>query len=300
MQMHIPVLEDAVLQYLAPQAGDSYLDVTAGYGGHAQRVLERAKSYQDAVLVDRDETAIRHLQDLFAGQEVRIIHNDFVRAAQELVDKDKRFDMILADFGVSSVHLDNSNRGFSFRADAPLDMRMDQSQQLTAADVVNTYSRDELIKILREYGEEYRAPKIVDAIIEARPITTTKQLAETVKTALRVGHQKVHPSTKTFQAIRIAVNDELQQIEEVLPLLVDLLNPRGRLAVISFHSLEDRIVKQYFANKTDMIADEDGSPVELQLLTKKPVTADKDELVSNPRARSAKLRAVAKIKTERS
>jgi 16S rRNA (cytosine1402-N4)-methyltransferase len=179
-------------------------------------------------------------------------------------------------------------------------MRMDQTQDLTAEKVVNTYSQKELIQILRDYGEEYRAPKIVRAIVANRPITTTNQLAEVVKSAAKQGYSKTHPATKTFQAIRIAVNQELEMLKRALPLWEKLLSPDGRLVVISFHSLEDRIVKQYFAERTDGFADSEGHEVSLRKLTKKPITATEEELVLNPRARSAKLRAVAKIKTERS
>lgn len=290
-QQHIPVLLTEVLQALSPQEGETYLDVTAGFGGHAAAVLERTLQYQGSVLVDRDERAIEALRKRFVNQpELKVMHDDFHSAAVDLVEQHKSFDMILADLGVSSVHLDNASRGFSLREDGPLDMRMDTSKPLTAADIVNTYSEDEITKLLQVYGEEPKARTIARKIIESRPLSTTSQLAQLV-TGVWPGYSKVHPATRTFQALRIAVNDELGLLERTLPLLVQLLNPGGRLAVISFHSLEDRIVKRFIADNAG-----DRFDTDLRLLTKGPQTASTDELVLNPRARSAKLRAVVKIK----
>jgi len=292
---HIPVLLEATLDVLAPKQGATYLDLTAGYAGHASRILEATNQYEGSVLVDRDENAINELSKQFGEREVQIMQSDFARAAQQLLDENRTFDIILADLGVSSPHLDNASRGFSFRESGPLDMRMDQSQEIDAYTLVNLAGRNELIRILKDYGDEFRAPKIVDAIISNRPVKTTDQLAKIIERAVnRGGYNKVHPATKTFQALRIAVNDELGQLQQALPKWVELLKPGGRLAVISFHSLEDRIVKQYFADNSDHYE------AELHLLNKKPLSASQDELVLNPRARSAKLRAVAKIKTERS
>ena len=286
---HIPVLSEEVLRVLAPQKGETYLDVTAGYGGHAGLVLERTLNPKGTVLVDRDEQSIEHLTKHFAKDNAEIIHSDFLTAAKQL-DGQKKFDMILADLGVSSVHLDNASRGFSLKTDGPLDMRMDNRQPLTAADIVNTYPEEVLASLLKEYGEEPKARAVAHKIVESRPLKTTHQLA-TIVTNVWPGYSKVHPATRTFQALRIAVNDELGQIQKVLPVLVDLLEPGGRLAIISFHSLEDRIVKQYFAEHSGREYD-----TELENLTKKPITASNTELALNPRARSAKLRAVAKIK----
>lgn len=291
--MHLPVLLPAVLQYLAPQPDESYLDATAGYGGHARAVLERTLQPKRAVLVDRDSNAVHELQHEFAEQGARVVHSDFYRATQQLVDSGKQFDMILADLGVSSPHLDNTIRGFSFMREAPLDMRMDQQQSLTAAEVVNTFDMAELVRILREYGEEPKANRIAQLIVEHRPYQTTTELAAVVAKAWP-GYSRVHPATRTFQALRIAVNDELGLLQRSLPLWESLLSPGGRLAVISFHSLEDRLVKQYFTEHGGERYD-----AHLRLLTKRPVTADPDELVSNPRARSAKLRVAVKIKKER-
>lgn len=285
---HIPVLLDEVLQYLDPKEGDSYLDLTAGYGGHAAEVLKRTKQPEGAVLVDRDANAIKVLEEMFAGQHAEILHKDFYSASQQLTDQGRKFDVILADLGVSSPHLNEANRGFAIAAQGPLDMRMDQSQSLTAAEIVNTYSADELADILDRYGEEPKARRIAQLIVQHRPYATTTELANIVARAWP-GRSKVHPATRTFQALRIAVNDELGLIERSLPLWTELLNPGGRLVVISFHSLEDRLVKRYYAE-----AGADTYEAQLKVLTKRPVTAEQTEVVFNPRARSAKLRAAVK------
>jgi len=278
---------DSVLQYLDPQSGESYLDLTAGYGGHASAILERTEAPTQAMLVDRDSNAIAALQPL-STQGVTLVHQDFLSATKALYAEGKRFDIILADLGVSSPHLDNAARGFAFRANGPLDMRMDQSQSLDAATIVNTYATDDLVRIIKQYGEEPRAKRIAEAIVAARPLTTTQDLAEVIRSVMPKG-SKTHPATKTFQALRIAVNDELELLRAALPLWAGLLKPGGRVGVISFHSLEDRLVKQAFA---ELAGDRYDAP--LQLATKHPVTADEHELVFNPRARSAKLRVAVK------
>ncbi|HSX05485.1 MAG TPA: 16S rRNA (cytosine(1402)-N(4))-methyltransferase RsmH [Candidatus Saccharimonadales bacterium] len=284
---HVPVLLDGVLAHLAPSKGESYLDLTAGYGGHATAILERTKAYSQATLVDRDSHAIAALQTL-AAKGALLIHQDFLSATKALCAEGKQFDIILADLGLSSPHLDNAARGFAFRQDGPLDMRMDQSQSLNAATVVNTYSIDDLVRIIKEYGEEPRAKRIAEAIVAARPLATTQELAEVIRSVMPKG-SKTHPATKTFQALRIAVNDELGLLRAALPLWIDLLKPGGRVGVISFHSLEDRLVKQAFA---ELAGERYDAP--LRLLTKHPVVADEHELFFNPRARSAKLRVAVK------
>lgn len=286
---HIPVLLEAVVHILAPKSGDSYLDLTAGYGGHALQVLAKTGDISKLTLVDRDEHAIKSLQKLEISG-ARLIHQDFASAAKELAEANETFDMILIDLGVSSPHLDNGERGFSFQTDAPLDMRMDNRQKLTAEKLVNHCSHQELAKILREYGEEPKAKRIADGIIAARPISSTLQLANLVEEVYgRRG--KIHPATRTFQALRIAVNEELSQLETVLPLLPDLLNPGGRVAIISFHSLEDRLVKRFFTSENQA-----GYEARLNILTKKPISGATED-VFNRRARSAKLRAAIKINT---
>lgn len=288
---HIPVLLEPVLTYLNPKPGDTYLDVTGGYGGHASAVLERTNNPQGTTLVDRDENAIRVLRETFEGRGVNIRQADFLTASQALQSEGKRFDLILADLGVSSPHLNQASRGFSIQADGPLDMRMDQSQVLTAEKVVNTYPEAELADLIKKYGEEPKARQIASLIVNNRPITTTKELANIVAKAWP-GHSRTHPATRTFQALRIVVNDELELLRKCLPIWIDdLLAPGGRIVVISFHSLEDRIVKDAFKQ-----AGGDRYDASLQILTKKPITGDAQELVFNPRARSAKLRAACKQK----
>lgn len=286
---HVPVLLEDTISILAPKSGESYLDLTAGYGGHASQVLSKLGDTSLMTLVDRDENAIFSLTSSELSS-ARIIHKDFAAAAQGLYESGAKFDIILIDLGVSSPHLDNVERGFSFQAEAPLDMRMDPRQELTASKIVNEYPKDELMTILRSYGEEPRARAVAAAIINNRPIHTTLDLAKIVeKTYGRRG--KIHPATRTFQALRIAVNDELRQLETVLKLLPELLTIGGRAAIISFHSLEDRLVKRAFLNEA-----QSGYEARFKILTKKPISgADHDVL--NRRARSAKLRAVMKINT---
>lgn len=290
---HHPVMVETVLKYLSPKVEESYLDLTAGYAGHVNAILDCTLQPKKAVLVDRDQQAIDFLTKHFKGQAIKIIHQDFLTASQELLVGDNQFDIILADLGVSSPHLDSASRGFSIRHDGPLDMRLDKRQSLTAQEVVNDYSTAELEKLIRRYGEEPRASQIARSIVAHRPITTTSQLAKVVARSWP-GYSKHHPATRTFQAIRIVVNDELHLLEEALPIWIKLLRPGGRLAVISFHSLEDRIVKRILADHSG-----DRYDAELKLLTGRPVTASESEIVLNPRARSAKLRAVVKNKKER-
>lgn len=286
----MPVMLDDALRLLDPAKGESYLDFTAGYGGHAGAVLNITGG--PATLVDRDENAIKHLKSL-GLKDAQLIHQDFASAAKQLVDKKQAFDMVLVDLGVSSPQLDRAERGFSFRAQAPLDMRMDERQEQTAADIANM-RQDELAKIIRLYGEEkpFNARKIAEAIVANRPLKSTSDLAEIVKQTIR-SRGKIHPATRTFQALRIATNDELGQIEQLLPLLPDLLKPGGRVVLISFHSLEDRLVKQYLKSQKEM-----GLEAELEPILKRPIEGSTTD-VHNPRARSAKLRAAVKIKNRK-
>ena len=290
--LHVPVLLQATLDTLQPIQGENYLDLTAGYGGHASRFLDATENYSESVLVDRDDFAIARLSE-FEQKGVRLLHTDFVSAAQTLVEEGKQFSIVLIDLGVSSPQLDMGERGFSFKSNGPLDMRMDRRQEVTASTLVNTLSANELIRIIKQYGEEPHgfAKRIAEAIVlrrKTQPFTMTADLADCIKQNYRGKWTKIHPATRTFQALRIAVNQELRQVEEVLPLLPRLLKPGGRVGVISFHSLEDRLVKNYFREQRDA-----GLEAELQILTKKPldgVTYD----VHNPRSRSAKLRAAVK------
>jgi 16S rRNA (cytosine1402-N4)-methyltransferase len=288
--IHLPVLLDDVVKLLDPQKGESYLDLTAGYGGHASVILEKTGNYHGSVLVDRDDYAIQHLSSL-TTKRAQLMHTDFLSAAKKLVEENKQFDLLLVDLGVSSPQLDQSDRGFSFKNSGPLDMRMDRRQETSAETLVNEASVSELTRIIHEYGDEpfRQAQAIANAIVSARPLQETAELAEVVARTIRGKWGKTHPATRTFQALRIAVNDELQQVEQLLPLIPRLLAPKGRVAIISFHSLEDRLVKRYFKDQRDA-----GFEAELTELTKKPIAGNLHD-VHNPRARSAKLRAAVKI-----
>jgi len=290
LNQHIPVLLEPVLRYLQPKVGDSYLDLTAGYGGHAERILERTLQPSNSTLVDRDQQAIAYLGTKFADSGIQIIRQDFLGASRKLQSEGRQYDLILADLGVSSPHFDNASRGFSLKNEGPLDMRMDEAQNVTAEMIVNNYTEAELRQLICEYGEEPRATSIARMIVECRPITTTTELANVIAKAWPE-HSRIHPATRTFQAIRIAVNGELDQIRQSLPIWVDLLAPGGRIVIISFHSLEDRIVKRFFNEMTGNRYD-----AVLTLLTKHPIKAESNEIALNPRARSAKLRAAAKQK----
>ena len=282
---HKPVLLSEVLQVLAPNSGESYLDLTAGYAGHASAILDVTQNYKNATLVDRDDYAVKVLTEKYESESVEILHMDFYNAALQLLQCGKTFDMILADFGVSSPQLDKAERGFSFSSDGPLDMRMDKSQELTASTIVNTYPERELVEIFERYGElsAGSARKVANLILSFRKnkrFETTRELSDLISRDKKA---------QVFQAIRIVVNDELSIIEKTLPLIPRLLNPKGRVAIITFHSLEDRLVKEYFAKESHL-----GEESEFKLINKKPITAEKLELVNNPRSRSAKLRAAMK------
>jgi 16S rRNA (cytosine1402-N4)-methyltransferase len=281
---HIPVLLEEVLKLLNPKQGDHYLDLTAGWGGHASKIIELVGAEGSSYLVDRDENSVEHLKKTFPASNVNVIRGDFLSASKALAAEGKKFDVILADLGLSSPHVDDASRGFSFAKSGPLDMRMDARQTRTAADIVNDASEEELARILYEYGELKRARKLTKKIVQHRPYTLTTELAEVIAEATPK-RGRIHPATQVFQALRIAVNDELKQLEDSLPLWVSMLNAGGRLGVISFHSLEDRLVKRAFKNYGGKRYD-----ASLQTVTKKPVVPSEQEIVFNPRARSAKLR----------
>jgi len=289
--VHTPVLLGETLRFLNPKPGESYLDLTAGMGGHTAAILELTQAPQKVVLVDKDPAAVEILCKKF--KDLEILQSDFLSASQKLAEQGRTFDLVLADLGVSSLHLNEGQRGFSFVRPGPLDMRMDPAQSLNAEQIVNSWDEQKIADLLKTYGQERKARPIAAKIVANRPIHTTDQLATIVASVYRF-RSKIHPATRTFQALRVAVNDELAQLEQSLPLWLELLAPGGRLCVISFHSLEDRLVKQAFKE-----AAEEGYEAEIQLLTKKPVTAQSDEIVLNPRARSAKLRAVVKIKNRK-
>jgi 16S rRNA (cytosine1402-N4)-methyltransferase len=286
---HVPVLLDAVYGALCPIQGENYLDLTAGYGGHASKFLGTTENYADSVLVDRDEYAIEQLEP-FARKGVTLLNTDFAAAAKALVGEGRQFNIVLVDLGVSSPQLDMGERGFSFTHNGPLDMRMDRRQKVSAETLVNTATKDELFRIIREYGEEPTgsARRIAQAIVDHRPFYATEALARRIKQTYVGKWKKIHPATRTFQALRIAVNEELRQIEEMLPLIPALLKKGGRVGIISFHSLEDRLVKRYFGEQKNA-----GYEAELDIVTKKPLAGDIYD-VHNPRSRSAKLRVAVK------
>lgn len=288
-ELHRPVLLSEVLEVLQPKPGESYMDLTAGYAGHASEILDVTRNYNDSLLVDRDKNAIRVLRARFQDRPLRIEKADFYSAVLQEIECGNAFDMVLLDFGVSSPQLDRAERGFSFGKDGPLDMRMDQEQELDASVIVNKWRESEIVGILERYGEEKPgfAKMLARAIVHGRPWKSTLELGEALKKYGRGG--KIHPATRTFQAIRIAVNDELGQIERTLGLLPRVLKSGGRVAIITFHSLEDRLVKDWMREET-----EKGEESQIRILTKKPITAGNEELFINPRARSAKLRVAIK------
>ena len=307
--IHRPVLSQEIVRLLGPRPGGVVVDGTVGLGGHAEALLQ-AESGVTVIGIDRDEEALSHAMRRLAPfkERVRLIHGNY-RDCVEILETlgMERIDGFLLDLGLSSLQLDTPDRGFSFRLDGPLDMRMDTTQPVTAAELVNHSSEDELVRILRDYGEERFARRIVRAILAARakePIETTGRLAEIVYSAIpRKFHPKaIHPATRTFQALRIVVNEELTNLKEGLETGFQACTPGGVIAVISFHSLEDRIVKGFFRYKALSCTCPPDFPicvcdkkVEVEILTKKPIRPSPEEVTKNPRSRSAKLRAARKI-----
>jgi 16S rRNA (cytosine1402-N4)-methyltransferase len=296
IERHTPVLSQDVIRYLAVREGGTYVDCTLGYAGHASQVARLLGPNGHLIGFDRDPEALELARTKLAAlsgelgermPKLTLIGEAFSRVAEHVAPSS--VDGLLADFGVSSMQIDQAERGFSFQADGPLDMRQDTRQSLTAAQVVNEMDERELANLLYEYGEERRSWRIARAIVRARPVTTTGQLARIVSgSAPMMKGERIHPATRTFQALRIYVNrelDEIRQLLEVAPKLLKL--PGGRLVVISFHSLEDRIAK-------DVMRDEAARGV-WTLLTRKPVVAEEEETNRNPRARSAKLRAAERM-----
>lgn len=307
---HVPVLLDSVLEQLQPRPGGVYVDATVGGGGHSEAILRRIMPHGTLIGIDRDEAALAAAERRLApfGDAVRLVHANFGHLERVVVGKGfDRVDGILFDLGVSSPQLDEAERGFSYQADAPLDMRMNRQDPVDAAQLVNTLPQEELTRIIREYGEERWAARIAARIVAERErarIETTGQLAEIVKNAIPAAARRTgpHPARRTFQALRIAVNRELEMLERALPQAVRLLRPGGRLVVISFHSLEDRIVKQFFRQAErpctcppDFPECRCGKRPTLRVLTRHPVTAGPEEVKRNPRARSAKLRAAERV-----
>jgi 16S rRNA (cytosine1402-N4)-methyltransferase len=303
---HEPVLADEVIRLLRPYPDGIYLDCTIGGGGHAEAILQKGGQGARLIGIDRDADALRRSRERLKpfGERVELHNDRFENMAGILAGR--KMDGILMDLGVSSLILDDPSRGFSFDSDGPLDMRMDRSQPLTAGKIVNGYSEKELSRIFKKFGEERFASRIARAIAKRRAekdITTTLELAELVKSAVPRGRfSRIHPATKVFMAIRIAVNGELENLEDAVNGAVDHLVPGGRLAVISFHSLEDRIVKSTFAALAKGCICPPGMPVcicgkkpAVKLLFKKPVKPEPGEIERNRRSRSAKLRAAERL-----
>jgi len=308
---HVPVLLEEVLEALRIRQGGVYLDGTVGAGGHAVRILERHPSVR-VIGMDRDPEALRVAAERMSGfgDRAALIHGDFRHLGEALASKGLRVvDGILLDLGVSSMHLDNPERGFSFTGDGPLDMRMDQGEGRPASEIVNDWEARDIARMLFRFGEEKRAREIARAVVRERrktPILTTGHLARVVASVPGMGKvRKIHPATRTFQALRIEVNGELDALEEGLPKGIECLKPGGRMAVISFHSLEDRIVKRGFREAENpcqcprgLHECRCGRESQGRVITRKPVLPSDMEMGRNPRSRSAKLRIFEKRGSE--
>lgn len=309
--VHRPVLYQAIIHAIQPKSGGFYVDGTLGAGGHAWGILEQSAPDGRLLGLDLDPQAValaRQRLEHF-GARVILVQASYVTLLEQLERLGwPAVDGILLDLGVSSMQLDTPGRGFSFRVEAPLDMRFDPDAPVRAADLVNGLSEQELAELLFQYGEESRARQIARAIVRARPLSTTLQLAEVVRQAVgrsagrADAKRAIHPATRTFQALRIAVNQELEAVEQVLPQAVQALKPGGRLAVISFHSLEDRLVKQFFRRESRDCLCPPPQPVctchhlaTLRELTRQVGRPDPEEVRENPRARSSRLRVAEKL-----
>jgi len=296
--IHSPVLKKEVIEYLDPKPNQNFIDCTLGAAGHTIAILEKTQPNGKVLGIELDPALCQMIKQETASDRLIIENNNF-KNLKEIVQK-KKFEKVagvLLDLGMSSWHIDQSGRGFSFQKEEELDMRYNtdiESSKFTAATIVNQYSPEEIEKILKEYGEERFARRIARAIVEERkyrPIKTTNQLVDIIQEAVPFWYQRkrIYFATRTFQAFRIAVNDELNSLQKVLPQIVDILEPGGKIVVISFHSLEDRIVKNFFREQKNKNS--------LEIITKKPIEATPEEIEVNPRSRSAKLRAAKKINT---
>ena len=304
MSQHIPVLLDEVIDALAPSAGGKYVDATVGAGGHARRILEASAPTGMLLGLDADPAAVGVSRQLLrdTGNRAVIVHTNFTCIAEIAVARGfVGVQGILLDLGMSSAQLDDETRGFSFRADGPLDMRFNPATEQTAADLVNRLSESDLTDLLRQYGEERHARRIARAICRHRPLEGARELADVVaSTVKRTGG--IHPATRTFQALRMGVNRELQALASVLPQAVGLLAVGGSLAVIAFHSLEDRLVKQFMRREAKDCVCPPEAPAcicdhraTLEIVTRKPVRPTIAEVTRNPRSRSAKLRVATRL-----
>ena len=292
--MHIPVLKEEVIQLLNVKPNKNFIDATCGNGGHALAILEKNGPQGRVLAIDRSPEQVENcnLRTKSYSQRIKVINGNFANLA-EITEREnfKNIKGILFDLGLSSWHLEQSGRGFSFKKSEPLDMRFNPESQLTAQKILNSWSNPELAKIFKEYGEEKFSERIVQEIVnsrQAKPITNTLQLVEIIRKVVPAFYkrQKIHFATKTFQALRLAVNQELINIESALPQALNILEAEGRMVLISFQSLEDRIVKNFFREK--------AGEGKLEILTKKPIVPSLNEIKINPRARSAKLRAAVK------
>ncbi|MFQ5924562.1 MAG: 16S rRNA (cytosine(1402)-N(4))-methyltransferase RsmH [Dehalococcoidia bacterium] len=302
--VHIPVLLDEVIEALGVQPGGRYIDCTVGEGGHAAAILEKSSPGGQLLGIDVDPQAIDMARQrlLPYGKSALLVNDDFKNL--EGICSSLGFHPvhgILFDLGLSSFQLGNRGRGFSFQLDAPLDMRFSPNRELSAATIVNTFPEQELAIIIERYGEEHRSRQIARSIVASRPLSSTLELAAVVERAVGI-RGRIHPATRTFQALRIAVNQELDRLKEALKQAGDLLGFGGRLVVISFHSLEDRLVKEYLREESQDCLCPPKTPVcvcghtaTLRLITKKAITPSLDEIQANPRSRSAKMRAAERI-----
>jgi 16S rRNA (cytosine1402-N4)-methyltransferase len=300
---HVPVLLEEILEFLRCLPSGTFVDCTVGLGGHARAILERIRPSGGLIAIDADTEALREARRNLAAwkEKVTCVQASYRRLSETLQRLGVR-DVagILLDLGMSSAQVESPSRGFSFSRRGPLDMRYDRRQPLTAADIVNRYPEKNLVKILREFGEEKAAKRIAAAIVRRReesPLSTTDELAELVASVARPRRGGIHPATKAFQALRVAVNDELGALSEALPQAIEVLRPGGRLIVLSYHSLEDRIVKQTFRGFEKGCVCPPSFPVcrcgrvsEVEVLTRKPMRPSEEEIRRNPRSRSARMR----------
>ncbi|HSB66423.1 MAG TPA: 16S rRNA (cytosine(1402)-N(4))-methyltransferase RsmH [Anaerolineales bacterium] len=303
--IHLPVLYKEIIHAMQPRRGGLYVDGTVGAGGHAYGILQASSPDGLLLGMDVDPQALQLAQAKLGefSQRVHLIQTSYTSLREQLSNLDwPQVDGILLDLGLSSIQLDTPGRGFSFQSEAPLDMRFNPSQGTTAADLVNSLDEETLADVLYRYGEEHRSRQVARAIVRARPITTTTQLANVVGGVTWGGRSGIHPATRTFQALRIAVNSELDALEALLPQTLDVLRLGGRLAIIAFHSLEDRMVKQFMRKESTDCLCPPGQPIctcghkaTLRVITGKPIRPQEDEVRSNPRSRSARLRVAERI-----
>jgi 16S rRNA (cytosine1402-N4)-methyltransferase len=308
-QTHVPVLAGELIEALDPRPGQTAIDCTLGGAGHARLVAERLGPPGTLIAIDRDPTAEAAFNQLSAevSCETRFVRADFVHGLEQLIEEGVRADLVYMDLGMSSMQVDNRERGFAYAYDAPLDMRMDPSQELTAFEIVNTWDRRQISRILRSYGEERFADRIAGEIVRRRArheLTTTFELNDAITAAVPAPARFAggHPAKRTFQAIRIAVNGELAQLDDALPLAWDVLRVGGRIAALSFHSLEDRRVKRFLADRArgcicppDLPVCVCGNTPEAELVHRRSIVATPGEVAANPRSKSARLRAARKL-----